>query len=298
MSHVRVRPPRPARPWCPECGYAFDWAALLEARRTGHPFLFEHHPRRNAWSLVRTLAAGLRPRRFWASVTAAHRVVVRRLALYCLLTVGVGALAACGGVFLVQSIALYDRMQDERRFETAAVARNPQVARQWLRGRPLATYLEEQYPLPPSPAFVRRVARQVADDERVRVAVVCAVCWPWVTWLALQAFLWSMVSSKVYPRHVARCVVYAADAFLWAAPLAATGVANAAFDLPAVLRLVVGADATLVIVVAAAWAVAAYRLTAAYATYLRFPHAVAVVAASQVIAVMGVSKVVLVLSGN
>ena len=34
-------------PRCPECGYAFDWADVLDPRRRLRPYVFEHHPERN-----------------------------------------------------------------------------------------------------------------------------------------------------------------------------------------------------------------------------------------------------------
>ena len=45
----------PHEPRCPECGYSFEWFGLLQAREFHHPYLFEHHPRRNLWSFARTL---------------------------------------------------------------------------------------------------------------------------------------------------------------------------------------------------------------------------------------------------
>ena len=46
-------------PRCPECGYgAESWELLRERIRTSHPWLYEHHPERGAWSFVRTLATG------------------------------------------------------------------------------------------------------------------------------------------------------------------------------------------------------------------------------------------------
>src|SRR4051812_30024329 len=69
-------------PRCPECGYTFSWPALFEARRTVHPYLFEHHPKRNVRAFLRTSLATLLPRRFWRSLSAAHPVGVRRLIFY------------------------------------------------------------------------------------------------------------------------------------------------------------------------------------------------------------------------
>src|SRR5688500_14282446 len=68
----------PESPRCPECGYRFQWPELLAARQYLHPYLFEQHPERNVRSFLRTLFGGLRPRRFWASLHAAHAVRPRR----------------------------------------------------------------------------------------------------------------------------------------------------------------------------------------------------------------------------
>ena len=58
-------------PRCPECGYTFEWRDLLDPARRVHPYLFEHHPRRNAWSFVRTAVNGLSPLSFWSSLRPA-----------------------------------------------------------------------------------------------------------------------------------------------------------------------------------------------------------------------------------
>src|SRR5687768_8144850 len=86
-----------ADPRCPECGYAFTWEDLLDPARQKHPYLFEHHPRRNIVSFVRTLIGGLRPRRFWRTLNPAMPSRPFRLALYsalvtCLLVVAPGGL--------------------------------------------------------------------------------------------------------------------------------------------------------------------------------------------------------------
>src|SRR5205807_1129158 len=58
------------------------WADLNDPSRKRHPFLFEHHPDRNVWSFGRTLVAGLRPARFWRSLSPAQRPSPRRLLVY------------------------------------------------------------------------------------------------------------------------------------------------------------------------------------------------------------------------
>ena len=69
-------------PRCPECGYAFEWAELLDAERQRHPYLFEHHPRHNVRSFFKTLSGGLRPGRFWRTLHPSHPANLRRLTLY------------------------------------------------------------------------------------------------------------------------------------------------------------------------------------------------------------------------
>ena len=51
-------------PVCPECGYRFAWAALLDEDARLHPYLFEHHPERDVSSFRDTLLGGLRPGKF------------------------------------------------------------------------------------------------------------------------------------------------------------------------------------------------------------------------------------------
>ncbi len=70
---------------CPECGYSFDWAELLEPGRARHRYLFEHHPQRNLWSFYRTLLGGVRRKKFWTELIASQVLRPRRLIIYWLL---------------------------------------------------------------------------------------------------------------------------------------------------------------------------------------------------------------------
>src|SRR6266571_1071740 len=71
-----------SEPRCPECGYRFEWAELLNVDGTRHPFLFEHYPKNNVWSFCRTFLATTFPRKFWRTVTPTQPVKVRRLLIY------------------------------------------------------------------------------------------------------------------------------------------------------------------------------------------------------------------------
>jgi hypothetical protein len=80
-------------PRCPECGYRFEWDELRDPRRRFHPYLFEHHPNRNAWSFFHTLVGGLAPRRFWSTLYPTQPSRPHRLVAYwvlCGVPVGVG----------------------------------------------------------------------------------------------------------------------------------------------------------------------------------------------------------------
>src|SRR3954462_7960402 len=76
-------------PRCPECGYRFAWEELRDPTRRLHPYLFEHHPERNGWSLCRTFLGSLRPRRFWAQLHPAQPSRPRRLVVYWLVLAAV-----------------------------------------------------------------------------------------------------------------------------------------------------------------------------------------------------------------
>src|SRR5437867_12716435 len=74
-----------AEPRCPECGYRFEWAELLDPEHPRHRYIFEHHRRRNLWSFYRTLVGGLRARKFWSNLRPTHVLDARRLVIYWLM---------------------------------------------------------------------------------------------------------------------------------------------------------------------------------------------------------------------
>ncbi|MDX2199061.1 MAG: hypothetical protein SF069_08825 [Phycisphaerae bacterium] len=57
-------------PRCPECGLQFEWHHIFDALFTVSPWLFEHQWRRKpVRSLIATLIASLRPRRYWTNLS-------------------------------------------------------------------------------------------------------------------------------------------------------------------------------------------------------------------------------------
>src|SRR3989442_887207 len=66
---------------CPECGYRSTWEELRN-RPPLHPWLFEHHPRRNFVSFIRTVLGTLLPRRFWKRMLPTMLIAPGRLYVF------------------------------------------------------------------------------------------------------------------------------------------------------------------------------------------------------------------------
>jgi hypothetical protein len=235
-------------PRCPECGYRFEWAELLDPTRRRHRFLFEHHPEHNVWSFCRTAAAGLRPARFWRSLSPVQRSSPRRLALY-------------GGVIFLITLLLgpiaFHLHTALSLLATGAVA-----------GWSNALWLAWDFESPPL----------------LFVTFGCYVLWAVTTYLSLLIFRISMRRARIRPVHVARCVVYSFDAVVWLA----AGLFAAAAATMALALLLSKRDFTLLTVIDFAAfllvPLVVYRLVTAYKHYLRFDHPFLTVLASQVIA--------------
>jgi hypothetical protein len=254
---------------CPECGYAFSWAQLLQARQHRHPYLFEQH--RTVRSFFRTLLAGVRPQRFWSSLNAGHAALPLWLAVYSVAVTGLLGISLTWGHFIAVSFTQYQRN----------VALN-QV-------NPGSTVL------PPDPDFFReawRTSRGEKDFEDSMISV-CAL-WPWITLAVLMLFQASMRRARINPAHVLRCVVYSGDAFVW------TGVALALVGAAGILEPYpdYGAIRPIAACVLVFVAVAGYRLGVAFARYLRIERPWAIAVASQVIYLLTVTTIMAVFYGE
>ena len=295
-------------PRCPECGYRFEWADLIDPARRRHPYLFEHHPTRKAWSFFRTVRGGLWPHRFWTSLHPAQPSYVRRLILYWFLACLPFLLVGLSWLFLVLS-NLAQRTQQDRAaiiatFNNPVAALDPAFAtlvQRFPNRAALDQYLDTHLPLPPSLRFLQRALRREWrppwTQSLVRLVRVSLIlfCWPWLTFLILLLYRMSMRRARIRNVHILRCVVYCSDVILWTAPAGAlaylvrVALVFGAID-PARLsfhRLDAPAVDTAGILVAGAFFLAfIWRLTIAYRSYLRFDHALATVLASQIIALL------------
>ena len=291
-----------ADPRCPECGYAFQWADLRDPAKRLHPYLFEHHPEHNVWSFTRTLLGALEPRRFWARLLPTQPSSARRLLLYALLTSAplLVALLAWNGHRALEWAA-------EVRFRrgwTNRFAGDPGwkagIVRQY---GSVAAYDDAVNPLPPTWRFFVVGARDLEFRPFDKITLGW-LAWPWLTFLSLLLFRFSMRRARVRPAHVLRCVVYSFDAFLWLGLFTAAVVAEQWYTGQLVakvgslrvdelsLRSQFYADNAATAAVCWGGLVLlpfmAWRLTVAYRKYLGFDRPAATVLASQVIVLLTV----------
>ena len=306
-------------PRCPECGYAFKWAEIVSEQP--HPYLFEHHHRRNLWSFARTLIGSLRPRKFWRTLTASHHPKLRRLLLYWVLVAGMLMAAPVVKVGLVarglavsfaygrQSVARYIRSNPS----------DPRVVQQLKRWGSAQAFLDSRYPPVWSWEFLNQTWAEFLGNSRgyfvssrlsfssvwlpgsirgpgigaALPALLLLVLWPWLTLFTLIIFLTSMQRSQIKWVHVMRCVLYSADV-MWVAAIAglltnprarlSVGQYEFAIGGAGIILCAVGLLAALLM---------GYRLAVAYRLYLRFPHGIAVALATQVIVLLLVLVVAL-----
>ena len=258
-----------AEPRCPECGFRFEWADLLDPAKRKHPYLFEHHPERNVRSFLATLWGGLRPRKFWTSLYPSQRSDARRLMLYAVVVASFPVL-----------------------LPAATFGRNVL----WLNGYAESLMLDYVAPYIPAGYSKLRIAWNTPPrpDEFLELLAFYAL-WAGVTFLSLLVFRISMRRARINPVHVARCVVYSFDAVFW---VAALGVAAAAVSTLAGLMHFPGVEPLWVLgpIGATPWVLAAvvpYRLYTAYRHYLRFDRPFLTVLASQVITLLVVLNVLM-----
>jgi len=195
-----------SEPRCPECGYKFVWAELIEATRSAHQYLFEVH-RRKTWSFWKTLVSGVRPGKFWKTLKPAHRGNLRRLFLYWFITLlfGFAAAAALDQVFkaLLPTLARYTT---NAYFYPYVIGPGPAF--------PLSSSGPDSVDLDISYFHLRFHVQQVAVIYAGAILI-----WPAATFLALLIFQQSMARAKIRTRHLLRCVIYSADGVIWASLL-------------------------------------------------------------------------------
>ena len=263
-------------PRCPECGYRFEWDQLRDEKLKLHPYLFEHHPDRSAWSFRKTAIGGLLPSRFWRTLHPAQPSRPGRLITYWLVAM---CIAFAAGVVAptvaaaVLSNAAYRNSLSRSRWMLV----NGKMVPWSATGKSMPGYFDER--------GFRLALRHVTVPHAAWWAV--AVAWPWATIGALLIFRISMSRAKLRPGHVRRCVLYSFDAVMWAglAVFALSGLAFAlwlAGNRPGFLHVATAWCLPLL------WIVVTYRVGCAYRDYLRFRHPFATVWLAQIVVALAV----------
>ena len=292
-------------PRCPECGYQFEWDALRDPARRLHPYLFEHHPERNAGSFVRTFLEGLRPGRIWKSLHPAQPSRPRRLLFYWLvMAVPMVVAAAAWSAVQLRDYRVNNAVQ-RARFQSSILPRmDTDNVRELLRpyGGSLEAFLVDNFPNNPGKRFYYQPGWSGAGT--VNGLAFALLAWPWLTFVTLLLFRFSMRRARIRPVHVLRCVLYSFDALLWAGMVAAALVAATVLQfrttpprgmrsmVPGWLDMLIDpymqdpVAKTLLAAAALLLPFMAWRLTIAYRQYLRFDRPAATVLASQVIVLL------------
>lgn len=253
---------------CPECGYTFIWSQLVDPTNRKHPYLFEHHPEINIRSFLMTAVGGLRPKRFWTSLTPVQTFVPVRLLVYWLIAALIGVLTIFIASFYPVASSGYA---------------NPQNIVNYYQS-PTGPIL---FPPPPRTPTMKDVI-DYWEPEAGPIAVgfsLLLILWPWMTFMALMIFQISMRRAGVRKLHVLRTVLYSGDFVLW--------VGLIALIIGAVLigvQIVFSGqphdppDILITWILIICWVALSHRLYAAYRRYLRFNHPLATVIVSQIVA--------------
>jgi hypothetical protein len=249
-------------PRCPECGYQFVWAELLNEKRKTHPYLFEHHPRNSLRSFSRTAIEGFVPIRFWRTLRPQMTPRPGRLYQYWILCTLLPALL---GILLIAARAAVDNFYPPSASISLFLWRGPGV------------------PLPPQPrpGFADNIDRisELATPFLLLAGLI--VFWTICTYLALLVFQQTMNKAQIRRIHVLRCVGYSFDLGIWCG---AAGLVLVAFAYVYAVGLV-GMDICIAcfgLVTFALIIFAGLRLWAACRLYLVFDHAFWVALTSQI----------------
>lgn len=272
-------------PRCPECGFRFEWPDLIDITRRLHPFVFEHHPKRNFWSFRKTVSGGLRPRQFWSSLHPVQPSSPKRLVLYwgfcaSFILLGFASNLSALIVHWAQSNAAR-RQAWTAFFNSPAGAANKQETIKNFGS--LQAYYDVTLPID-TMDLLRRWFREPESVRIFLLPVLILLGWPWVTLLTLLLFMFSMKRARVKPIHVMRCALYNSDVLIWLSfglLLIPTTLLFGLFNFNPLFTTTVLSSALAGLVITILWY--GFRLAVAYHRYLRFQQPYLVVMLSQLV---------------
>jgi hypothetical protein len=244
-------------PRCPECGHQFDWLDLLDRSKWEHPWLFEHAQQRRFRSLLKTLWNSVLPTRFWTSVKTTHTVRPARLVLvwaFMSLFCAIPALPVLEYVRLCSNIPQLRQslLRSSLRSSGGPTSPNDSNLQMWV---------QRAYPYPMPWDW------QVWSNSSVHLGfAAAAIAWPWLTFAGLLLFRQTMQQAKIKPAHVFRCAVYTSAIaspllFPVAWSMRRGGIFIQIYHVDPLLPLLITITA-----------IVSYRLSVAYALYLKFPQ--------------------------
>ncbi len=302
-----------AEPRCPECGHRSTWEELRN-RPPLHPYLFEHHPKRNVGSFVRTVFGSLRPIKFWRSVSPTMKLRPGRLALFALLVTLIAMLTVAAG--MSGDITQLARNNAEMRkvmarmhqgmmtpgapgYDPKTAAGIQSVIQQY---GSLEEYEAQRYPRPGDWLFWQDLWRTMWSARYHQVLlhrpVMIVLLWAPLTFASLLIFRVSLRQAQINYLHVVRCVVYSAAILALVGPYLLIATLLLVRWIPWGGYTQFGYVDNVYIACAILLLILTYRLAMAYRLYLRFPHAIATVLSSQIIVALILLKLDMVMLGH
>jgi rubredoxin len=265
-------------PRCPECGYTFRWQEIIDRTRRRHDYLFEHHPENNIRAFIKTLVGGLVPWRFWTNLHPTQRPDLRRLWLYRSIIMALVWLPVAAAIISM----LIKQPGAAQAYRSGIGIYRPS----WTNGRlfplwPIFSGKSNYLSVVIEPMLYSSVSGFIALMTLLLLAL------PAITAVPLTIFQATLRQAKVEQHHVQRCIIYSFDFVVWPA-VAIAALAAVMFFLPSWLyRIATNVmDWSLILTFPLVWLVMIMRLAFACRCYLRLRHALAVVLACEVIALL------------
>jgi hypothetical protein len=263
-----------SEPRCPECGFTFEWREILDITRRKHPYLFEHHPDRNAWSFYKTLIGGLNPWRFWSTLHPAQAADERRLMAYRWIAKGFsGVPLIITGLWLLMMSMSWPVNDWPRQSVFYLID---------VFGREATLVSELVRPFLHARLYIF-----------ILLLTLSLLALPEMSTVALLIYRSSMRQAKIEKHHVDRCVAYSYDVVVWLV----LGMLMLGIWVLLFLRITSWQawllSWCLLLLLPGVWLLMTIRLALAYRYYLRMRHAVLAVAAGQVIVALVIATVLM-----
>lgn len=259
--------------------------------------MFESNPRGFWWSIPATFVSSLMPRRFWTRLQPQSRPDARRIILYwfalaaILLVswVALSVLSFFSGIFDPYGYAPWGSVRNGWNITDTAIARynlaSPEqraVLDASVGGTGWIRFQEQQRRVYLRDGVARASGLRGGWGGITWPLVLITLSWGWSVLVVMQIFRRTLRQARIDTGHVLRASIYAADASLlvFLVPVVAVFAPRGGwFDNWPYTGRVIAVELWMVlpVVLFSGW-----RLLRAYTNYLRLPHALATVAAVEI----------------